>query len=46
MEKLLPDVNIVLSEQLWEDGFDSKIDLLTFEGKRSIKSRLLKTPEM
>ncbi|MCR4963836.1 MAG: retron St85 family effector protein [Firmicutes bacterium] len=31
MEKLLPDVNIVLSEQLWEDGFDSKIDLLTFE---------------
>lgn len=31
MEKLLPDINIVLSEQLWEDGFDSKIDLLTFE---------------
>lgn len=31
MEKLLPDINIVLSEQLWEDGFDSTIDLLTFE---------------
>lgn len=31
MEKLLPDINVVLSEQLWEDGFDSKIDLLTFE---------------
>lgn len=31
MEKLLPDINIVLSEQLWEDGFNSKIDLLTFE---------------
>ena len=31
IEKLLPDINIVLSEALWEDGFDSKIDLLTFE---------------
>lgn len=31
MERLLPDINIVLSEQLWEDGFDSTIDLLTFE---------------
>ena len=31
MEKVLPDINVVLSEQLWEDGFDSKIDLLTFE---------------
>ena len=31
MEKLLPDINIVLSEELWEDGFDSTIDLLTFE---------------
>lgn len=29
--QLLPDINIVLSEQLWEDGFDSAIDLLTFE---------------
>lgn len=36
MEKLLPDINVVLSEQLWEDGFDSKIDLLT------LKSSLLK----
>lgn len=27
----MPDINVVLSEQLWEDGFDSKIDLLTFE---------------
>ncbi len=31
MERSLPDINIVLSEQLWEDGFDSTIDLLTFE---------------
>lgn len=31
MEKLLPDINIVLSEELWEDGFNSEIDLLTFE---------------
>lgn len=31
MKRLLPDLNIVLSEQLWDDGFDSNIDLLTFE---------------
>lgn len=31
IKKLLPDVNIVLSEQMWEDGFDESIDLLTFE---------------
>lgn len=31
ISKLLPDANIVLSEQMWEDGFNNSIDLLTFE---------------
>lgn len=31
IKKLLPDANIVLSEQMWEDSFDESIDLLTFE---------------
>lgn len=31
IEQLLPDAHIVLSEEMWEDGFDSSIDLLTFE---------------
>ncbi|MDD2220387.1 MAG: retron St85 family effector protein [Clostridia bacterium] len=31
INKLLPDSHIVLSEQMWEDGFDNSIDLLTFE---------------
>ncbi|MEL7571282.1 MAG: retron St85 family effector protein, partial [Eubacteriaceae bacterium] len=31
IKKLLPDAHIVLSEQIWEDGFDNSIDLLTFE---------------
>lgn len=31
MKKLLPDVHIVLSEDLWEDGFNDSIDLLSFE---------------
>ena len=31
LKKQSQDVYIVLSEQLWEDGFDSNIDLLTFE---------------
>lgn len=31
LKKQSQDIFIVLSEQLWEDGFDSTIDLLTFE---------------
>ena len=31
IRKLLPDTHIVLSEQMWEDGFDDSIDLLIFE---------------
>lgn len=31
IRKLLPDMHIVLSEQMWEDGFDDSIDLLIFE---------------
>lgn len=31
IKKLLPDTHIVLSEQMWEDGFDDSIDLLIFE---------------
>ena len=31
LKKQSEDIFIVLSEQLWEDGFDSNIDLLTFE---------------
>ena len=31
IKKLLPDTHIVLSEQMWEDGFDASIDLLIFE---------------
>lgn len=31
IRKLLPEAKIVLSEKLWEDGFDDCIDLLTFE---------------
>ena len=31
INKLLPDAKIVLSEQMWEEGFDENIDLLTFE---------------
>ena len=31
IERLLPDAKIVLSEQMWEDGFDQCIDLLVFE---------------
>ncbi len=31
IQKLIPDAKIVLSEQLWEDGFDQNIDLLVFE---------------
>ena len=31
IKKLIPDTHIVLSEQMWEDGFDDSIDLLIFE---------------
>lgn len=31
IKKLLPDTHIVLSEQMWEDGFGNNIDLLIFE---------------
>ncbi|HEX2938820.1 MAG TPA: hypothetical protein VHO66_07875, partial [Ruminiclostridium sp.] len=31
VKKICPDTFIVLSERLWEDNFDSNIDLLTFE---------------
>ena len=31
IEKQSPDIFIVLSEKLWEESFDSNIDLLTFE---------------
>ena len=31
IQKLYPDMHIVLSERLWENTFDPSIDLLTFE---------------
>lgn len=31
IRRLLPDTHIVLSERMWEDGFDNSIDLLIFE---------------
>lgn len=31
IRRLLPDMHIVLSERMWEDGFDNSIDLLIFE---------------
>ena len=31
IKKLLPDAHIILSEEVWENGFDKNIDLLTFE---------------